>query len=278
MLLIVDSGSTKADWRLVFSNGEQRHYVGEGINPYHILPENLAAAVDERVPEIVPSEVLQLFFYGAGCANEHRNGLLAEVFSRKFFNAKVQVASDALGAARALFGKSSGVVAILGTGSACCLYNGEQVVASTSSLGYMLGDEGSATDLGKRLLRAFFYKQLPEHLSAQLLDRGVSRENMLHEVYHSAKPAAYLSGFVGFLLDNKDEEAVKSIVQSSFSDFFSCHVKQLYQQHMPLGVAGSVASLFSDIFLTVAQKYGVQEVDFLQYPIDKLVAYHNSLR
>ncbi|MDR1227307.1 MAG: hypothetical protein LBK47_10520 [Prevotellaceae bacterium] len=278
MILVVDSGATKADWRLILPNGGQHSYAGGGINPYHILPEKLAAAVEERIPsEIVPAEVLHLYFYGAGCTSEHSNELLAEVLSRKFSNAKIQVASDALGAARALFGKKSGVAAILGTGSACCLYNGEQLVASTTSLGYMFGDEGSATDLGKRLLRAFFYGQLPEHLSKQLQQKGVSRDSMLREVYHSQRPAAYLSGFVDFLLENKEEKAIRDLISSSFSDFFTNHVERLRQPHLPLGTVGSVASLFSDIFLATAQEHGVQEVDFLQYPIGRLVAYHNSL-
>ena len=45
-----------------------------------------------------------------------------------------------------------GIACILGTGSNTCLYDGEDVTDNVTNLGFMLGDEGSGSHLGK----AFF--------------------------------------------------------------------------------------------------------------------------
>lgn len=65
---------------------------------------------------------------------------------------QVEVNSDLLGAARALCGHESGIACILGTGSNSCYYNGKNIEQHVSPLGFILGDEGSGADLGRRLV------------------------------------------------------------------------------------------------------------------------------
>jgi len=274
IFLVVDSGATKADWRLLLPDGTQ-NYAGRGINPLHVAPADMLKTVQERVPaELRSQPVTQLFFYGAGCGTSAATEILSAAFSEIFTNAKVEVLPDFLGAARALFGNEKGVVAILGTGSACGLYNGERIVNTSQSLGYIIGDDGSATDLGRWLLRAFFYNRLPKPLAQQLHAQGVTREKVLHNVYHSDSPAAYLASFLPFLLENRSNLFVKEMLRKSFDIFFVNHVRKIYSADCRLGVVGSVGFLFSDFLREVAEKHGVNGIDFLQYPIDKLAEYH----
>ena len=55
----------------------------------------------------------------------------------------VRVYSDLLGACHSVLGKNQGTVAILGTGSVVCHFNGNEITEIQGGLGYLLGDEGS---------------------------------------------------------------------------------------------------------------------------------------
>ncbi|MDR0414940.1 MAG: hypothetical protein LBH84_05945 [Prevotellaceae bacterium] len=275
MLLIADSGSTKSDWRLVLPDGTRISYAGRGINPLHVPQDSLPAAVMERVPrELLGVQLRQLFFYGAGCSQTSATRTLAEAFGSLFAQAQVQVLPDLLGAARALFGCKKGVVAVLGTGSSCGVYDGHSVVKHSNALGYIVGDEGSAADMGKRLLRAYFYGQLPATLAMQLEQQGLTREQMLQAVYGGSAPAEYLAGFSGFLVKNRDSDFVRGLVRQSLDSFFGCHVKPLHSAGYQVGVVGSVGFLFADALNDVAQQHGLAPPEILRYPIERLANYH----
>jgi hypothetical protein len=279
MLLIADSGSTKSDWRLLLPDGTRRSYSGRGVNPLHTSPGNLAAAVRERVPrELHGVQPAQLFFYGAGCAQAAATRALSEALAGLFTQAKITVLPDLLGAARALFGKQSGLVAVLGTGSSCGVYDGGNVVQHSNALGYIMGDEGSAADMGKRLLRAFFYGQLPARLARQPELRRLTREQALHEVYRGDAPAAFLAGFAPFLVRNRDSDFVRSLICQSLDSFLGCHVKPLCCGSPRLGVVGSVGFFFADMLKEVALKYGITALETLRYPIERLTSYHHACR
>lgn len=68
MLAIADSGSTKADWKIILENGEMINLSTMGFNPnYHskeLIKETLK---DELVPKLGGRKVDRILFYGAGC-------------------------------------------------------------------------------------------------------------------------------------------------------------------------------------------------------------------
>ncbi len=92
---------------------------------------------------ITPDQLNELIFYGAGCANEYKTIHLRTILFHHFPNTNIRIYSDLIGACHALCGTNPGWVAILGTGSASCLYDGQQMTIATPSPGYLLGDEGS---------------------------------------------------------------------------------------------------------------------------------------
>ena len=49
------------------------------------------------------------------------------------------------------------------------LFDGKDVTDNVTNLGYFVGDEGSGAHLGKALIRAYFYRELPPDLEARLL-------------------------------------------------------------------------------------------------------------
>ena len=156
MILIADSGSTKVHWCLVTASGQCSDVFTDGINPLFQTSDAMRNSIcNQLLPQIAPllwaGTLTHVFFYGAGCTPE-KKGFVQKALEAVFKKAEVSVESDMLGAARGLLGRNAGVACILGTGSGSCFYNGENIEWCVPSLGYILGDEGSAAVLGKRLV------------------------------------------------------------------------------------------------------------------------------
>lgn len=163
MVVLVDSGSTKTDWCVTC--GERRVFVNtKGINPVvqsddeilDILKTEFLPSLMREGISLRDADSLSVYYYGAGCTKEKTPRVVSML--RQIFGecASIEVRSDLLAAARALFGHGEGIACILGTGSNSCLYDGEDIVANTPAMGYILGDEGSGAVLGRIFLNALF--------------------------------------------------------------------------------------------------------------------------
>ncbi len=73
MWIVVDSGSTKADWILVDGKDQRTLISTMGLNPYFHTPEKVYSELTkETFTSIIPiHEIKNVFFYGAGCPDEH---------------------------------------------------------------------------------------------------------------------------------------------------------------------------------------------------------------
>jgi glucosamine kinase len=70
MLLVADSGSSKADWILTLSDTETIPFRTSGINPF-FLSEKDIIKIFQNTPEIQPYTdlVKEIYFFGAGCSS-----------------------------------------------------------------------------------------------------------------------------------------------------------------------------------------------------------------
>ena len=188
MIVIADSGSTKCNWQLVDDSGSVRRVQSRGINAVLQRPDEVEALLRETFAEPVQADALH--FYGAGCGERYpeQSARLREALARYFPAARIAVESDLMGAARALLGGRAGIACILGTGSNSCYYDGVRIVRNTPPLGWVLGDEGSGTYIGRQLvgnllkglcdesLRQLFFEE--ERLDYDEIIRRVYREGM----------------------------------------------------------------------------------------------------
>lgn len=156
MVIICDSGGSKADWAAIRSNGSVKRITTKGINGVNTPPEVADTIIRESLGKLTrKSDPVDLIsFYGAGCLDPEVNAPLHKALCEASGadGHKVYVGTDIEGAARALFGNHKGIAAILGTGSACALYDGMSVSSQYPSGGFILGDEGSGAVLGRNLL------------------------------------------------------------------------------------------------------------------------------
>ncbi|RLD43959.1 MAG: hypothetical protein DRI88_10265, partial [Bacteroidetes bacterium] len=138
MILIIDSGSTKAHFVLLGSDGISAEYISKGFNPYYYDRSDFYNLLrDELYLKIKGKRVERIYYYGAGCSSEVNCSMVEQTLAIFFPSAEILAEHDLYGAAIALFGNSRGIACILGTGSNSCLWDGEHIMENVPSLGYM---------------------------------------------------------------------------------------------------------------------------------------------
>lgn len=276
MKLIADSGSTKTDWVLLDGDRQER-YKTIGYNPYFVNSENIYQSLAESlVPQLDPVQIKEVHFYGAGCSTPENVAIVKKALTRCFINSNVSVGHDMLAAARALLGDKRGFAAILGTGSNTCIYNGREVEKNIDSLGYLLGDEGSGSYIGKKVVRDFMRGYLPPELDKKFREQfKLNNEEIFSTLYNKPLPNRFLAGFCMFADENKEHPHIRAIVEESFTDFFRNLVGHYpgYQSYT-FNCIGSVGYAFRDILGKVADAFGMKTGRILHSPIDDLVSYH----
>jgi len=280
MLLIADSGSTKTDWVLV--NGEDQFtFTTRGFNPYYTPIEEMATALlAEFVVQEYRDKVDTIYFYGSGCSNKSNQYLVKEQLLDVFPNAEATVDHDLKAAALATYNGSLGIACILGTGSNCCSFDGQFLEQETPSLGYLLGDEGSGTALGKKLIRAFLYGQLPNGLTPAFGEEyPITQPEVLDNIYNKERPNAYLAQFVPFLKKHIQNPYIQRLVKEELNNFVQQHILAFEQaKEVPIHCVGSIAFHFSAQWKEVLEKANLNCGSILQKPIDGLVAFHTGTK
>jgi len=96
MKLLVDSGSTKADWIAIDENGKVLFTTQTlGLNPEVLDKEEIISRLDDKF-DISHNKLkaTHLFFYGAGCGTDRMKDYLTVAFKEYFVNASVNVHED----------------------------------------------------------------------------------------------------------------------------------------------------------------------------------------
>ncbi|MFL5764120.1 MAG: N-acetylglucosamine kinase [Bacteroidia bacterium] len=286
IILIADSGSTKTDWKLLCSGGEQYSFKTAGFNPYFQTTQVIYKEISlHLVPDLIRlsltglyTEKLKIFFYGAGCSTPDKCGIVHEAIRRAFPAACISVEHDLLAAARALCGQEEGIAAILGTGSNSCTYDGKMIVRNVASLGYILGDEGSGAHIGKMFMQDYLNEEVPESIAERFYSSyKLNRDLILDSIYKQAMPSRFLASFSKFITENKDNEYISGLIRSSFEQFFARQICK-YPEHrkMKMNCVGSVAYHNQDILRLVAQQNEVTVGKIIESPIHALTEYHSA--
>jgi len=226
MIVVADSGLTKTDWRIILSDATIIPFDTKGLSPFFCNDDDYYDSLLAAFPSgLDPLNVTKVFFYGSGCAGEEKGQKAQQALQSFFKTAQTFAYSDLLAAARSLFGDKKGVISILGTGSNIAFYDGTQVIHRTPSLGYILGDEGSGSYIGRLLIRAYFYGNLPLDLTIAIKERfDLDLVHVLDRVYSQPKPSTYLASFVPFVLENLSNPYMNNMVYNAFNDLYKAHL------------------------------------------------------
>lgn len=279
MKLLVDSGSTKADWIALDESGKVLFTTQTlGLNPEVLDKEEIINRLDDKFDiEHNKGKATHLYFYGAGCGTDRMKNFLTDVFKSYFTKAVVSVHEDTYAAVYATTPKDEqAIVCILGTGSNCSFFDGKVLHQKVQSLGYIAMDDCSGNRFGRHLLRGYYFNKMPKELAQEFEEEyNVDADYIKNNLYKEPNPNAYLATFAKFLIKHKDTAFCKKYIYSEMEDFVENYIMQ-YENHkeVPVHFVGSIAFYLKDELTEVLSKYGIKIGNVLRRPIDGLIAYH----
>lgn len=277
MKLIIDCGSTKADWVLLNENNVINKIQTEGFNPNYTDKESiLRITLNNDLYSTYSQDITYLYFYGSGCGNQQNINYIKDILKSVFTHSEIHVFSDMTAACHAVSAQKKSIVCILGTGSNSCLFDGYTIIDKAVSLGYIIGDEGSGSHIGKSLLHDYLYKIMPDDLSSKIkTEYNIDLNSFIYNVYHSNKPSQYLASFAKIAIENKDNDYVKSLCTKCFDEFIDCFImryEKCYENE--ISFVGSIAYYFQDIIKERLERRNLKIGEVLKSPIDGLVKYY----
>lgn len=280
MIAIVDGGSTKCDWVILENTGKvSQKTESVGFNP-NIISADLIPQEIEKNPHLflIKNQLDYVYFYGSGCGTAE-NALLVETQLQKVFPyAKVTVKEDLTAAAYAAYKGKPAIVCILGTGSNSCYFDGKSVRRDLPSLGFLIGDEGSGSAIGKHLVRRFFMKKLPQDLHQEFVETyHLTIDDAIKNMYHNPRANAYLAEFNKFVIQRKQHPYFQNLVFDEMKNFFEYQVLPYEEaREAEINFIGSIAYYYEDILRAAAAELNLTVGHIVQKPIESLVEFHQK--
>ena len=273
MILLVDSGATKAEWCVLDGSDVRDRFVTPGLNLSTQTQEATSAILQEAVTRLKSQggRIREVHFFGAGLLDGDTSPLQA-----LFPGADIEAASDLLAAARAVCGREPGIACILGTGSNSCLYDGKQIVRNVHPCGFILGDEGSAACLGKRFIGAFLKGWVPEAVAkAFSAVHEADYQTVVQHVYRGEAPSRYLGSFAPWILQwYGGDPWMTKLIEDNLRDFVEGFLRQYDPARYPVGVVGGFGAACEPILRALAPDLTFSR--FLARPMDGLIAYYSK--
>lgn len=280
MKLIVDSGATKADWIALDEQGNRLFTTQTlGLSPEVINRQEAIERLEARF-DIYNNrnDVTSLFFYGAGCGTDRMKKFMTEIFREFFPKAEVSVKEDTYAAAYATNPtKDKAIICILGTGSNCSYFDGEELHQKVQSLGYIAMDDCSGNRFGRDLVRAYYFNKMPADMAKQFEEEyDLDPDTIKHNLYKEPNPNAYLATFAKFLIQHKDDAFIKALIVDAMQTFVDNYITQYDNAHeVPVHFVGSIAFYLKAELAEVLAKNNLKIGNVLRRPIDGLIEYHN---
>lgn len=282
MILVVDSGSTKTDWIALSEDGKNLFQTQTlGLNPQVLSQEILTERIVNNF-ELYKNkqEVDRIYFYGAGCGVEKPRKLIMEVFENFFSSAsEIVIKEDTYAAlyATATNGEPS-IICILGTGSNCSYFDGEEIIQKVISLGYVLMDDASGNYYGRQLLRDYKFNKMPEDLANLFAtEYDLDSQSIKNHLYKSPNPNTYLATFARFVIENKENDYMQDLIKKGLRLFIENQVLQFENaQEVPIHFVGSISFYLQTELIEILEEKGLSVGKVLKRPIDGLVLHHKA--
>ncbi|MBD5207509.1 MAG: ATPase [Bacteroidales bacterium] len=279
-VLIADGGATKTEWVALDRNGCRiGHHISLGANAVVTPREEMCLLFKETALHLPhPDEGAEIYYYGAGCATPEISRSVESALKSAWPAASADVASDMLGAARGLLGRERGIACILGTGSNAALCDAGEILKGITSLGFILGDEGSGAALGKRFFADYFKGYLPENIKEDF-DReyGYGIGDVLTRVYQQLSPNRFLASIAPFLCRHSDSPYIRAMLIKEFAEFFKHYIATFEgARHLPIAFTGSIADHFERPLRDAADSLGFKVSKIVGSPMAGLIDYHSA--
>ncbi len=276
MILVADSGSTKTEWKVIKDDRALESIFTGGINPYFLSENGIYDLLEKELSIHYRKFFRKVFFYGTGCNTVEKKMVVKNAIGKFLAADEIFIGSDLLAAARSLCQNEPGIACIIGTGSNSCYYDGKQIAANVSPLGYILGDEGGGAVIGRKLLSAVLKKQVPKQVIDLFFNTyKITTAEILERVYMKPFPNRFLGQFARFISENIAILELQEIIRTSFNEFIIRNILQYPEAlTLPAHFTGSIAFHFSSILEESLVQNNLRKGVITLSPMNDLIKYH----
>jgi len=273
-ILVGDIGSTKSTWW--YGTTEPIQLKLPGYNPVTHTDISREVLFKSLRDQTGASSFSSIWYYGAGVIDQQISHAIFQDLKAIFPTSTIQVHSDLVGACFAACGENPGTSAILGTGSHAATWDGSKIVRQATALGYILGDEGGGCDIGKALIQAYFYNEMPDHIRP-LMDEKIpkGRSGFFADFYSSNAPNQFLADFARVAVKFQEDFWIKTLIASRFDLFIKKHVLPLAPDGQ-IQVVGSIGSIFASLINQELVNNQLTAGNFIQDPAQRLFERHHE--
>lgn len=280
MIAVVYSGSKSAFWKISNEGKTIAECTIAGINPTFNDQKHILYLLNKNIVLINHAEsIKKMYVFAAGASSAAMQNSLAETLNIFFKNAKIKVKDDLYGASLAACYDHTGIVGILGSGANCAYFDGKTPEKNNFGLGYILGDEGSANYLGKLILKNYLEGKIPPALRKKFEEKyNVDRPIILEKIYKKPGVQNYLSSFLDFYIENRNDKFLEQIIDQAFDKYFTTYLVPTAVKHpnQEVHFVGTVAGHFQDRLRLVAEKHNIKIITITKEPIYNLLNYYSN--
>ncbi|MEE9372035.1 MAG: hypothetical protein V3V00_03185 [Saprospiraceae bacterium] len=273
MKLIFDCGSTKCAIVQQNERGEYHsHEIVRGFNPI-LHPKISDATYDHFSPFLEKKyhNISHITYGGAGCINDDVNEKVGNGLAHIFPNCQIDVFSDLEFIGNILNINKKSVIAIIGTGSNAGLWDGNKVTKYTLSGGYLLGDEGSAFILGKKVIINFLRENFsPKSQNIIESKLKIKRSIIVQTLYNSTTPNKEIAAYASLLSEINDPLKDK-ILNESFKDFIQDRILPISNDVSVIHLFGSVVYFNQHRLKQLLEDVNLQLGIISKSPLDMII-------
>lgn len=267
--LLIESGATKAEWAYLDGDQVQRS-TSKGWNATSSTED---LAIDDTKRAWIEAAD-RIYFFGAGVSSPYAQDRVKSQFG---LHKNTIAESDLKAACIATLGQDYGIAGILGTGSISCIWDGSKANVVIPSLGYLLSDEGSGSDIGREVLRAYFYGKMPQELKEKFDEQyQLTTAIALDQLYNQGSSKSYLAQFSKFITAHPHEWSGQ-LVKGCLQNYFDIRIQPIFNKKVEkLGFVGSIAFVFKDYLIEICSALKIDQITIYPSAVEGIIKYHQT--
>lgn len=275
-IIICESGATKADWRVIEGGKQTARTFTAGMNVSTMNMDVVASVIREASDKLPSGQYDGIYFYTAGVVTPAIETELSQILKECFDAGEVEIQNDLVASARAACGHAPGIAVIMGTGSNSCQWDGEKIVKHVKSGGFIIGDDGSASVLGKLFISDFIKGLVPEEIAADYAKQFPHEyPDIVEMVYRNpGSPSGWLGSICPFIMSHYSHPYIKKLVDGNFQTFIDRCLNQYDIDNNPVGITGGFGNALKGIVRQIFEANGIKIRAFIPVPMEELVKYH----
>ncbi|HLP55987.1 MAG TPA: hypothetical protein VK151_13210 [Fluviicola sp.] len=269
--IIADSGGSTTSWAFCGADETVKRLYTRSMHPKFLNSwteedwQSLKHALGDDVKG-------PLFFYGAGCSQPSVQATMVERLERLGFESPV-IYPDTLAACRATCGQTSGLVAILGTGSVLLEYDGEQIAGRIGGFGSLVGDEGSGFYFARLVIR--------DYLTPSSGMNPLVRNQLLEIIGSSSEVLARLASADAQVWLNELGARFKGIDLSDYhyrnlDEWLNTSLPSVRNKNRSLSVIGSYGFSQHELLEQLAKERAITLGAIFKDPMEGLIRFHSN--